>query len=141
MSTPESQTTTATSAPAAAAPVLPVNPSPGPAHALATASANPALQIADLCLLAGFPERTAEFLARGVGEDVVRRELLAARVQGAVALNSQGGHARFDATHGEITSHIAPRSMQLGGVPAPAALSLDQNPVVLAAQGRAASSR
>lgn len=134
MSAPESQTTTATSAAAATAPISPVNPSPAPA--LTTAPANPALQIADLCLLAGCPERTAEFLARGVGEDVVRRELLAARAQGGVALNGQGSYSSS-----EITSHIAPRAMQLSGAPTPVALPLDQNPVVLAAQGRAALAR
>ena len=106
-------------------------PSPIAGAVDVVAPANPALQIADLCLLAGCPERTSEFLARGVGEDTVRRELLAARAQGGMALNSSAGYAG-----GEITSHIAPRSMQLGGVPVPAALPLDQNPLVLAAQGR-----
>ena len=107
-----------------------------PPSSVLPTSANPALQIADLCLLAGCPERTAEFLARGVGEDVVRRELLAARAQGGVALNSQGTYSSS-----EITSHIAPRAMQLSGAPTPAALPLDQIPVVLAAQGRASTAR
>ncbi len=129
MSTTEPQTT--------ATPPSPANPATAnSAPALSPAPPNPALQIADLCLLAGCPERTAEFLARGVGEDTVRRELLATRAQGGMALNNHGGYAS-----GEITSHIAPRAMQLGGTPAPAAPPLEQNPLVLAAQGRAALAR
>ena len=129
MSTPETQATapagaTAPATPSMAAPALPVNP---------PAVANPALQIADLCLLAGCPERTAEFLARGVGEDVVRRELLAARAQGT-RLGGEG-------FGGEITSHIAPGAVQLGGPPAPAALPIEQNPLVLAAQARSRATR
>ncbi len=132
MSTTESQTT----APAGAATPAPTFTMAAPPSSVRQTFANPALQIADLCLLAGCPERTAEFLARGVGEDIVRRELLAARSQGGVALNSSAGYAG-----GDITSHIAPRAMQLSGAPTPAALPLDQNPVVLAAQGRAALAR
>ena len=38
-----------------------------------------ALAIAELCLLAGTPERTAEFLAQGLNAQQVRRTLLDAR--------------------------------------------------------------
>jgi capsid assembly protease len=100
--------------------------------AAATSTPTPpsAVAIADLCLLAGASERTAEFLARGVSEDVVRRELLAARAQG---LQTAGHH-----TSEEIQSHVVPGSVQLGSGALPAAMSLDANPVVLAAKQRAA---
>lgn len=126
MSTPEPQ------APATAGATPPATPSmtaPAVPAVAPPSVANPALQIADLCLLAGCPERTAEFLARGAGEDVVRRELLAARAQGS----RLGGD--------EITSHIAPGAVQIGGPPGPAALRLDQNPLVLAAQARSRATR
>ena len=58
------------------------------AHATAHASA---LAVAELCQLAGHPERTAAFLAEGSSEAEVRRTLLAAR-----------------ATSVEIASLIAP---------------------------------
>lgn len=40
-----------------------------------------ALAIAELCQLAGHPERTAAFLAEGASEAQVRRALLAARAE------------------------------------------------------------
>jgi capsid assembly protease len=100
--------------------------------AAATSTPTPpsAVAIADLCLLAGAPERTAEFLARSVSEDMVRRELLAARAQG---LQTAGGSASE-----EIQSRVVPGSVQLGSGALPAAMSLDANPVVLAAKQRAA---
>lgn len=48
------------------------------AAAQATTQAN-ALAVAELCQLAGHPERTATFLAEGSSEAEVRRTLLAAR--------------------------------------------------------------
>lgn len=41
-----------------------------------------ALAIAELCQLAGTPNRTAEFLAQGISSEQVRRALLAARADG-----------------------------------------------------------
>jgi hypothetical protein len=100
--------------------------------AAATSTPTPpsAVDIADLCLLAGASERTAEFLARGVSEDVVRKELLAARAQG---MKTAGHH-----TSEEIQSRVVPGSVQLGSGAIPAPVSLDANPVVLAAKQRAA---
>lgn len=40
-----------------------------------------ALAVAELCQLAGHPERTAAFLAEGASETQVRRALLAARAE------------------------------------------------------------
>ena len=45
------------------------------------ASRADALAIAELCQLAGHPERTAAFLAEGASETQVRRALLAARAE------------------------------------------------------------
>ena len=70
--------------------------------------------IADLCLLAGCPEKTAGFLAQGLSQEAVREALLEYRAQAP-----------------EIASHIDPQR------PSPAA-SLDDNPVVAAARKRAA---
>ena len=52
-----------------------------------------ALAIAELCLLAGTPERTAEFLAQGLNAQQVRRALLDTR-----------------ATQPEIASRISPEA-------------------------------
>lgn len=92
----------------------------------ATSAANPtvhAAAIADLCLLAGMPERTAGLLHRGVTIDNARRELLAAKAS---------AHAE------EIHSRLAPAST---GAAASSPTSLDNNPVVKAAQARAAAAR
>ena len=70
--------------------------------------------IADLCLLAGCPEKTAGFLAQGLSQEAVREALLEYRAQAP-----------------EIASHIDPQRLS------PAA-SLDDNPVVAAARKRAA---
>ncbi len=56
------------------------SPTPPPAVATLTPDVTPNAQaIAELCLLAGAPQRTAEFLARGFDEAQVRRTLLDAR--------------------------------------------------------------
>lgn len=70
--------------------------------------------IADLCLLAGCPEKTAGFLAQGMSQEAVREALL-----------------EYRAKEPEIASHIDPQRLS------PAA-SLDDNPVVAAARKRAA---
>jgi len=77
-----------------------------------------AARIADLCSLAGMPERTAEMIARRLSADEVRKELLALKV-------GQDG--------AEVRSHLLPGA----GTGQPA--SLDDNPVVRAARARAAS--
>ncbi|AKJ30676.1 S49 family peptidase [Caldimonas brevitalea] len=67
-----------------AAPSVPETPPAAPppvasdAHA-ADAARHEAQTIAELCLIAGAPERTAEFLAAGFSQEKVRRTLLAAR--------------------------------------------------------------
>ena len=73
--------------------------------------------IAELCTLAGMPERTADMLAKGLSADEVRRELLTLK-------------AGADA---EVQSHVLP------GAGGPA--SLDDNPVVRAATARAAAAK
>ena len=78
------------------------------------AARNEARAIADLCLLAGCPEKTAGFLAQGMSQEAVREALLEYRAQAP-----------------EIASHIDPQRLS------PAA-SLDDNPVVAAARKRAA---
>jgi len=75
--------------------------------------------IAELCTLAGMPERTAEMLARGLSSDAVRRELLTCK-------------AGADA---EVRSHVLP------GAGTGAARNLDDNPVVRAATARAAAAK
>jgi signal peptide peptidase SppA len=98
-------------------------PAPSSANPTVDAAANSgaqALAIADLCMLAGMPERTADLLKRGVNIDDARRELLAAKA----AAGSE-----------EIHSRLAPSS---NSATAP---SLDQNPVVKAARARAATTR
>ena len=72
--------------------------------------------IAELCTLAGMPERTAEMLAKGLSADAVRRELLTLKA----------------AQDAEVHNHVLPGA----GTGAPA--SLDDNPVVRAATARAA---
>ncbi len=83
-------------------------------HAAVEAARNEARAIADLCLLAGCPEKTAGFLAQGMSQEAVREVLLEYRAQAP-----------------EIASHIDPQRTS------PAA-SLDDNPVVAAARKRAA---
>ena len=75
--------------------------------------------IAELCTLAGMPERTAEMLAKGLSADAVRRELL----------NLKAG------ADAEVHNHVLPGA----GTGAPA--SLDDNPVVRAATARAAAAK
>ncbi len=78
------------------------------------AARNEAQAIADLCLLAGCPEKTAGFLAQGMTQEAVREALLEYRAQAP-----------------EIASHIDPQRRN-------SAASLDDNPVVAAARQRAA---
>ena len=75
--------------------------------------------IAELCTLAGMPERTADMLAKGLSADAVRRELLILK-------------AGADA---EVRSHVLPGA----GTGAPQ--NLDDNPVVRAATARAAAAK
>ena len=75
--------------------------------------------IAELCVLAGMPERTADMLAKGLSADAVRRELLTLK-------------AGADA---EVRSHVLPGA----GTGAPQ--NLDDNPVVRAATARAAAAK
>lgn len=73
--------------------------------------------IADLCLLAGHPERTASYLAQGLDANAVRKALLAEKAESP-----------------EIVTRIAPQ-------PTTSAASLDDNPLMKAAQARAANAR
>ena len=75
--------------------------------------------IAELCTLAGMPERTADMLAKGFSADAVRRELLALK-------------AGEDA---EVHNHVLPGA----GTGGPQ--NLDDNPVVRAATARAAAAK
>lgn len=84
--------------------------------AAATRARAEAETIADLCLLAGRPERTAGYLAQGLDASAVRKALLAEKAESP-----------------EIVTRVAP-------VPASAA-SLDDNPLMKAAQTRAANAR
>ncbi len=79
-----------------------------------------AARIADLCALAGMPERTGEMIARGLSADEVRKELLTLK-------------AGRDDT--EVRSHLLPGA----GTGRP--VSLDDNPVVRAAKARAAAAK
>lgn len=80
MPNPESQTHPE---PVEVPPDTPDVPSPEDAVQSAVAAARAdAVAIAELCQLAGHPERIAGFLAQGAAEDEVRRSLLAARAQG-----------------------------------------------------------
>ena len=75
--------------------------------------------IAELCTLAGMPERTADMLAKGLSADAVRRELL----------NLKAG------ADAEVHNHVLP------GAGTGASASLDDNPVVRAATARAAAAK
>ncbi len=75
--------------------------------------------IAELCTLAGMPERTADMLAKGLSADAVRRELL----------NLKAG------ADAEVHNHVLPGA----GIGGPA--NLDDNPVVRAATARAAAAK
>jgi len=102
--------------PAACEPVAadPTEPEETRIAAAVEAARADARAIADLCLLAGCPEKTAGFLAQGMTQEAVREALLEYRAQAP-----------------EIASHIDPQRMT------PTA-SLDDNPVVAAARQRAA---
>ncbi len=75
--------------------------------------------IAELCTLAGMPERTADMLDKGVSADTVRRELLTLEA----------------AQDAEVHNHVLPGA----GTGAPR--NLDDNPVVRAATARAAAAK
>ena len=75
--------------------------------------------IAELCTLAGMPERTAEMLAKGLSADAVRRELLTLKA----------------AQDAEVHNHVLP------GAGTGASAKLDDNPVVRAATARAAAAK
>ena len=75
-----------------------------------------AAAIAELCALAGMPERSSDMIARGLSAEQARRELLEARA-------SEAGP--------EIHSHVSPMSQVI------AADDLESNPVVRAAKARA----
>ena len=75
--------------------------------------------IAELCTLAGMPERTAEMLAKGLSADAVRCELLTLKA----------------AQDAEVHNHVLPGA----GTGAPK--NLDDNPVVRAATARAAAAK
>jgi signal peptide peptidase SppA len=104
---PAPSTTAAVPTPTAAA------PTPDAAHqARADAQA-----IAEYCLLAGRPQLTADFIAKGLSPATVRQTLLAQLADGA-----------------EITSRVAPDAVS-------SATSLDNNPVVRAAKARATAAQ
>ena len=73
--------------------------------------------IAELCALAGMPDRTAEMLAKGLSADAVRRELLTLKA----------------AQDAEVHNHVLP------GAGTGISAGLDDNPVVRAATARAAA--
>ena len=75
--------------------------------------------IAELCTLAGMPERTADILAKGLSPDAVRRELL----------NLKAG------AYAEVHNHVLPGT----GTGGPQ--NLNDNPVVRAATARAAAAK
>ena len=75
--------------------------------------------IAELCTLAGMPERTADMLAKGLSADAVRRELL----------NLKAG------ADAEVHNHVLPGA----GTGGPQ--NLDDNPVVRAVTARAAAAK
>ena len=75
--------------------------------------------IAELCTLAGMPERTADMLAKGLSADAVRCELLTLKA----------------AQDAEVHNHVLPGA----GTGGPA--GLDDNPVVRAATARAAAAK
>jgi signal peptide peptidase SppA len=94
------------------------DPAPAPADVTTAGAQANAVAIAELCTLAGCTQRIAEFLAKGVSPDAVRRELLAAK-----------------AAAPEVQSRILPEA----GTGRPT--SLDDNPVVRAAKARVAMQR
>ncbi len=64
----------------------PTPPAPAPTTSVSVSSAamtgrSEAQAIAELCLIAGSPQRTAEFLASGMSETQVRQALLNARAE------------------------------------------------------------
>ena len=75
--------------------------------------------IAEICTLAGMPERTADMLAKGLSADAVRRELLTLKA----------------AQDAEVHNHVLP------GAGTGASANLDDNPVVRAATARAAAAK
>ena len=77
--------------------------------------------IAELCALAGMPERTAEMLAKGLSADAVRRELLTLKA----------------AQDAEVHNHVLPGA----GTGTGGAANLDDNPVVRAATARATAAK
>lgn len=95
-----------------------LTPDPAPVETPAPNAQANAVAIAELCTLAGCTHRIAEFLAKGIAPDAVRRELLAAR-----------------AATPEVQSRILPEA----GTGHSA--SLDDNPVLRAAKARAAQQR
>ncbi len=89
-------------------------PSTTPASAPAAPNYADAIEVAELCQLAGVPDRTASFLASQTPVANVRRALLALRAQGP-----------------EIASHLSPEAM------AAQPESLKDNPLIAAARARA----
>ncbi len=89
---------------------------PASTHAGAPAAPSyaDAIEVAELCQLAGVPDRTASFLASQTPVANVRRALLALRAQGP-----------------EIASHLSPEAM------AAQPESLKDNPLIAAARARA----
>ena len=79
-----------------------------------------AVLIADLCALAGMPERTGEMISRRLSADEVRKELLALKA---------------DHDGDEVRSHVLP------GAGTGRSLDLNDNPVVRAARARAAAAK
>ena len=76
--------------------------------------------IADLCALAGMPERTGEMISRRLSADAVRKELLALKA---------------DHDGDEVQSHVLP------GAGTGRSLDLNDNPVVRAARARATAAK
>ena len=120
---PEPDTAAAPPAPEPPAPVA-AEPEPTTAEvvdldaARAQGTAEAGL-IAELCTLAGMPERTADMLAKGLSADAVRRELLTLKA----------------AQDAEVHNHVLP------GAGTGASANLDDNPVVRAATARAAAAK
>jgi hypothetical protein len=76
--------------------------------------------IAELCTLAGMPERTGEMIAHGLSVEEARKALLALKADG---------------DGDEVRSHVMP------GAGTGQAMTLDDNPVVGAAKARAAAAK
>jgi signal peptide peptidase SppA len=85
-----------------------------PATPAQTMTIDDAQEVAELCALAGCPERTAAYLAARTSPTKVRSQLLATRADSP-----------------EITSHIVPDAAK------PNPQSLNDNPLVMAARARA----